>query len=45
MLLEVKGLFAGHGEALALHDVAVALPEGEGLDGGDEVPADLVGAA
>ncbi|MGA0571542.1 ABC transporter ATP-binding protein [Variovorax sp. VNK109] len=31
MLLEVDHLVAGHGEAIALHDISVTLPEGESL--------------
>ncbi|MDX3905899.1 MAG: ABC transporter ATP-binding protein [Pigmentiphaga sp.] len=31
MLLEVESLTAGHGPALALHNISFALPEGEGL--------------
>ena len=31
MLLEVDHLVAGHGDAIALHDISIALPEGESL--------------
>ena len=31
MLLEIEKLFAGHGDAVALHDISLSLPEGEGL--------------